>query len=208
MSVVDPGCGGWAADVGSGAHRGTTGQRHAGCRRKTLAFNSVTSEVESVAASESSCEPTGDATASFKTSTTNSTWTPTTVCMRRRRPEVSSTFVTLMTRTLVGLVEMRLAIAATKATFSVSVKVSSVYPVSAYVTVRDVCAGGVHAVSAPGTGITRDPRLSLGASRARWTVHTYQTAQAQVVSEPEAFSVPCCCGRSGRTWLHALEDTY
>ena len=93
---------------------------------RPCAFNSVTSEVESVAASESSCAPTEDANASFKTSTTNSTSTPTTVCMRRRRPEVSSTFVTLMTRTLVGLVEMRLAIAATKATVSVSVKVSSV----------------------------------------------------------------------------------
>ena len=93
---------------------------------RPCAFNSAIREAESVAASESSSEPTEDATASFKTPTTNSTSTPTTVCMSWRRLEGASTFVTLFTRTLVWLVEMRLAIAATKATFSVSVKVSSV----------------------------------------------------------------------------------
>jgi len=93
---------------------------------RPCALNSVTRDLESVAASKSSCLPTEDVTASFKTSTTNSTSTPTTVCMSWRRLEVASTFVILITRTFVGLVEIRLAIAATKATFSASVKLSSV----------------------------------------------------------------------------------
>jgi hypothetical protein len=130
LPVVDPSCvpggGGWAGDGGALLVLEPLVNVTPVVDVRPCSFNSVTREAESVAASKSSCEPTEDATASFKTSTTNSTSTPTTVCMSRRRLEVASTFVTLITRTFVGLVEMRLAIAATKATFSASMKLSSV----------------------------------------------------------------------------------